>query len=120
MEAAVVAEISALLQKKEIGPVAAWQAVLKVLKEKGLAYDADCKPTMIMCHPGNRSGLGVNARNVHANGMKIRAIGGDLGQVVGRSCAFEMSGVKKKRDEQIEFNKQLVQACQLRALMVLR
>ena len=94
--------------------MAIWQATLKVLMENGLAYDADCKPTMIMCHPGNRSGLGVNPRNVHANGMKIRAIGGDLGQVVGRSCAFEMSGLKKKRDEQIEFNKQLVQAHRFR------
>ena len=66
-------------------------------------------PKFVMVHPANRSGFGINAHNSHRIGALIKRVGADFDEL--KSCwLFEVSGVPKQREAQLDFNEKLVRA----------
>ena len=55
--------------------------VCTLLKEMNLIQELDVLPDQVLCHPCNRSGLGINPHNAHRTGAKVQSIGADRKQL---------------------------------------
>ena len=102
----VCSEIDATLASN-IGSLSKWNSILKVLKEANISYQVTCKPSELFVHPKNRSGMGLNAFNVHRNLAVISTIGADK-EALQKATAFEMWPEGAKRAEALAFNEGLV------------
>ena len=102
----VVGEVEGVL-KSEGGALTKWNAILEILTKQNIAYKRQVHPDELFTHPRNRSGMGINAYNVHRNLNIITTIGADR-EHLRKSTAFEMFPVCDKRSEQIAFNEHLV------------
>ncbi len=79
-----------------------------MLLEKNIAYTVDeIKACYFLCHPENRSKLGLKPYNAHRNLAHIKRVGADL-DMLNKSTAFEISGIDACRAAQVSFNEQLV------------
>lgn len=103
-------EISAIINMN-LTPVATWNNVAVILERHGLIWEQHLPVEQIMVSTRNRAGLGVNAYNAHAVGSKILKVGADLKEL-GKATCFEMSPNANVRDEQVAFNRALVESSQ--------
>ena len=90
---------------QDVAPMTILNEALDMLLDTGLARKEMVHPSTILCHPTNRGGLGISARNMHETTAKILQAGADLNELK-RAVAFEFC--PKKRQEQLEFNARLI------------
>jgi len=62
----------------EAAPLARWNVTLEVMESHNIPYKQVLSPEMLLCHPCNRGGLGLNSHNVGRTGANIKAVGADL------------------------------------------
>lgn len=96
-------EISKIMQSKQ-GYILQWNEIKKVLIDNSLAYTSQLEPGLLLVHPQNRGGTGINAWSMHAKGAIICQSGADLNLLMGSVC-FELSLDPEKKKEQVAFNK---------------
>ena len=103
--------VNVLMKKKtsEMPLNTQWSEILKVFADHKVSYKLKAHSGMILVHPRNRGGLGLNWHNAHRNGRKIVGVGGDLAELKNAIC-FELSTNTLIRNEQIDFNKELVKS----------
>ena len=89
------------------GALAKWNKILGVLSEAKIAYTRNVMVSELFTHPRNRSGLGVNPHNCHANLSVICAVGADRGHL-SKACAFEMFADGPRRQHQVDFNLNMI------------
>ena len=96
-------EISRIMQSKQ-GYILQWNEIKKVLMENSLAYTSQLDPGLLLVHPQNKGGTGINAWSMHAKGAIICQSGADLNLLMGSVC-FELSLDPEKKKAQVAFNK---------------
>ena len=96
-------EISRIMQSKQ-GYILQWNEIKKVFMENSLAYTSQLDPGLLLVHPQNRGGTGINAWSMHAKGAIICQSGADLNLLMGSVC-FELSLDPEKKKAQVAFNK---------------
>ena len=86
-----------------------YRQVMDILATHNISYKLELEPGLILTHPKNRGGLGVNPHNVHKKGRRIIGVGGDRAKVHEAVC-FEghPASEAQVRDKEINFNKKLV------------
>jgi len=90
------------------GPITRFKAIVKVFSEHDISYTlSNVRAVRVLCHPANRSTLGLNAHNAHRTGKRVHKVGADRNQLHG-AYAFELPSSGPKRDEAITFNERLV------------
>ena len=99
----VKGEVSKIMQSKQ-GSILQWVQIQKVLMENSLAYTSQLQPGLLLVHPQNRGGTGINAWSTHAKGSMICQSGADV-TLLGGSVCFEMSLDPEKKKKQVDFNK---------------
>ena len=90
---AIAAEVEAAMERIKVlkaPPLVKWGQALEVLSGAALAYETVLHSDMVLCHPDNRGGLGLNARNAHMVAMKIKQRGGDWAELA-KATAFELA-----------------------------
>ena len=73
----VKGEVSKIMQPKQ-GSILQWVQIQKVLMENSLAYTSQLQPGLLLVHPQNRGGTGINAWSMHAKGSMICQSGADV------------------------------------------
>ena len=76
----VVRKVQLLLSDAEEtgAKVAAWDAIIELLKAHNIAWTSRVKPGFVGVHPDNRSTKGISAAEVHKHGMDILTAGFSL------------------------------------------
>ena len=90
---AIAAEVEAAMERIKVlkaPPLVKWGQALEVLSGAALAYETVLHSDMVLCHPDNRGGLGLNARNAHMVAVKIKQRGGDWAELA-KATAFELA-----------------------------
>ena len=77
-----------------------------LLREMNLLQELDVHPNQVLCHPCNRSGLGLNPHNAHRTGAKVQSIGADRKQL--DTYLFTMPPAGAVAAKHIKFNEDLV------------
>lgn len=91
----------------KLAPITAWKdCVDRLLKDK-VAKQIVAEADEFMIHPSNRSGLGVNAYNVHRVGAMLSKIGVDPAELE-KAVAFERMPTDPMRSSQVAFNQKLI------------
>ena len=85
-----------------------WNKIIDVLSKAKLVTTRVCKLSELLVHPRNRSGLGVNAFNAHANLAVIKAVGADRKELK-KATAFELCPLGDTQQAQLAFNHRLVE-----------
>ena len=89
------------------GALTKWNQVLDILVAKNIAYKRQCSMDDLFVHPKNRSGMGLNAFNVHRNLAVIKTVGCDH-EHLRKATAFEVSALSQIRESQLGFNVALI------------
>ena len=84
-----------------------WNKIKDLFLAARLAHTAVLHPSLILCHPANRGGLGLNAYNCHSLVKNIGRVGCDFSELIHATCS-EISSRALERMKQLEFNAQLV------------
>ena len=71
-------------------PLVKWGQALDLLGQAGFCYETPLHTDMVLCHPENRGGLGLNARNAHLVALKIKQRGADMAEL-NKATAFELA-----------------------------
>ena len=100
-------KIRVIKDNHELPILSRWLEIEKILWEDHMIQWLVLLPRMVMCHPSNRGTLGLNARNAHCLGERVKTVGADLSELHGAVC-FEMSPKQDVQKKQIEFNSDLV------------
>ena len=82
------------------------EIVCSLLKKMNLIQELDAHPNQVLCHPCNRSGLGLNPHNAHRTGAKVQSIGADRKQL--DTYLFTMPPAGAVAAKHIKFNEDLV------------
>ena len=93
----------------QLGPITAWKDCLERLFSENVAKNMICMSEEFIIHPKNRSGLGVNAYNVHRVGAMLKKIGVDISELE-KAVAFERMPMEPMRSNQVAFNEKLISA----------
>lgn len=108
MEAAVKAEVEALMESTDQGVNSRLDRIIDVLKRNNLAWVATLKPSELLTHPENRGSTMCNPYDVHFKGEKILSTGLKPSLLPSSSVAIELSQVPATRNWQLQKNKDLV------------
>ena len=92
-----------------LAPITAWKDCIDRLIADKVANKVICLPEEFLIHPSNRSGLGVNAYNVHRVGAMLKQIGVDPAELE-KAVAFERMPTEPMCSSQLAFNEKLVSA----------
>ncbi|CAE7030278.1 unnamed protein product [Symbiodinium sp. CCMP2592] len=92
---------------RDLPLVSKWKLVESTLLSCGLAWKACIHPSMLLVHPLNRGGLGINGHSAHAKGASLLASGFDRKFLHSSTC-FELAVDEKTRREQLQFNEAMV------------
>ena len=84
-----------------------WEKGVEFLSSNKLVTKLLLSPSLILCHPNNRSKLGLNAFEVHRVGQKVVVIGFSREELRGAVC-IEMMPDSEKNMAQLKFNEELV------------
>ena len=110
LKASVLVAMSAEEVKKQIDgdePILTrLEIACTLLKEMNLIQELDVHPNQVLCHPCNRSGLGLNPHNAHRTGAKVQSIGADRKQL--DTYLFTLPPAGEVADKHIKFNEDLV------------
>lgn len=105
----------------EAAPLARWNVTLEVMESHKIPYKQVLSPEMLLCHPCNRGGLGLNSHNVGRTGANIKAVGADL-DALKKSTCFELHpagpDTGSMRQKQLTFNQKQVESSQGRLAKV--
>ena len=82
------------------------EIVCNLLREMNLLQELVVHPNQVLCHPCNRSGLGINPHNAHRTGAKVQSIGADRKQL--DTYLFTMPPAGEVAAKHIKFNEELV------------
>lgn len=93
----------------ELSLLAPWAKITDVLLSTNIAYFAELSCTVVLCHPKNTGGLGLNPHNIHKNGASIKKAGADDSELCRATC-FELSSDAATRATQIKFNEDLAES----------
>ena len=93
----------------KLAPITAWKDCIDRLIEGKVAKNLVAEPDEFLIHPQNRSGLGVNAYNVHRVGAMLKQIGVDPSELE-KAVAFERMPMDPMRAAQVAFNEKLISA----------
>ena len=88
------------------GSLVKWTTIKKLLAEAKITYIAKLKPQLMLVHPKNREGCGLNPSDAHENLEVISEIGGDPDAVRHATC-IEMNNTMKSF--QVQFNEVLIE-----------
>ena len=88
-----------------------WQSIHEILTQEGACWTQTILPTLMLVHPSNRGGTGINSGSMHVKGAAIVKSGADLSHL-GASCAFEMATHAEAQQAQLDFNAKLHQESQ--------
>lgn len=99
-------EVDQLLEQN-LPLVSKWKAMEQALLQHGLAWRAVIHPSMMLVHPLNRGGLGVNGHSAHAKGASLLQSGFDRKFLHSSTC-FELAAEEATRQQQLDFNKAMV------------
>ena len=93
----------------QLAPITAWKDCIDRLLTEKVARQEVHEPDEFIIHPSNRSGLGVNAYNVHRVGAMLKQIGVDPAELE-KAVAFERMPTEPMWSSQVAFNEKLVSA----------
>ena len=99
-------EVDQLLEQN-MPMVSKWKAMEHLLLQHGLAWRAVIHPSMMLVHPLNRGGLGVNGHSAHAKGAFLLQSGFDR-EFLHSSTCFELAAEETTRQKQLKFNEAMV------------
>ena len=99
-------EVDQLLEQN-MPMVSKWKAMEHLLLQHGLAWRAVIHPSMMLVHPLNRGGLGVNGHSAHAKGASLLQSGFDRKFLHSSTC-FELAAEETTRQKQLKFNEAMV------------
>ena len=108
MATTITQEMDSKMQRilsQDLAPMTVLNEALDMLLETGMARKEMAHPSLILCHPDNRGGLGISARNMHETIAKILGAGADMNELK-RAVCFEFS--PNKRQEQLAFNERQI------------
>lgn len=104
----VVDAVQQLIANTSQAPMTRLGGILDLFVKENISYTSELCPDVLLVHPENRSKLGVNPFNVHRTGAYIKKAGADFKEL-SNAVAFELSPNTADRDQQISFNKKLVE-----------
>jgi len=96
------------LTQPNLGPLERWNLFVAHCFEAHVAYITILNVDTLLVHPKNRGGLGLNAFNVHKNGVVIVTIGCDA-DALRKSVCWEMPVDPASRSKVIKFNEKLIE-----------
>jgi hypothetical protein len=100
---AVIAKVRAIMAAtNNAGPLAKFLEIKQILLEAKMGYMTVINVDLIMVHPANRGGLGINHYTAHQVGLKIHKLGADFAQL--DSCCLEMHPEGPARAHELEVN----------------
>jgi hypothetical protein len=88
------------------GSLVKWTTIKKLLAEAKITYIAKLKPQLMLVHPKNREGCGLNPSDAHENLEVISEIGGDPDAVRHATCIETNPAMKSF---QVQFNEVLIE-----------
>ena len=92
-----------------LAPNTALEDIAEICLEEGLLKEETFPVDDFMCHPCNRSKLGLNGSNVHKNGLSVDSVGVDLKELSnGKSMAFEVCPLEPAKSFQVQFNRHII------------
>ena len=103
----MVDDVQAMIDGKG-GSLTKFNRIMARFWEANIPYKVHLAIWDVMVHPENRSGLGLNAFEVHKCVASVKMTGADR-EAVHRACAFEMAPSGPERDAQIAFNEELIE-----------
>ena len=84
--------VNKLLLDEGMPALSQWMQILDILEKNGLAWKQQLPATLMMVHPQNRSGLGVNAHASHAKGANLFQSGFDSRYLRSSTCTLHIIG----------------------------
>jgi len=91
----------------KLAPITAWKDCVDRLSKEKVAKQIVAEADDFIIHPSNRSGLGVNAYNVHRVGAMLRQIGVDPAELE-KAVAFERMPTDPMKSSQVTFTQKLI------------
>ena len=104
----IIDSVNSIVTEK-CGMLSKWNRILKILLDNKIAYRRLVGIAEVMVHPSNRSGMGVNAYEVHMKLLAILKVGADV-DLLQKATAFEMAPTGPARSVQVQFNEGLVKS----------
>jgi len=93
---------------KQDGVAQAFEAITGMLTTHGMLNSGTASALELMVHPMNRNGLGVNAFQVHAVGLRVHRLGWMNSEFTDKAFVFEVAREHTPRAVQLNFNQALV------------
>ena len=95
------------LSEKDTGVLTKWRDCESELLKCGAATKRIIHVSEILCHPDNRSGLGINWFNADRNIRMIKSVGVDWQKLIDATC-FEISTDPELRTNQLDCNRKQI------------
>ena len=91
-----------LVNTEDSGSITRWNSIKELFIEGRLAHYAFLHPDLVLCHPANRGGLGLNGYNCHLLMEKLGRVGVDLSELKNATC-MQLSN-QRLCQKQLDFN----------------
>ena len=109
MDASLVKQLESVRDDAGLAVNVKAKKMLEVLKQGGYLYEQLLEPTQLVVHSENRSGMMVNAYNVHCRGHAALKVGWSMAKLAESYC-MELSQNTVRRQAQLDSMRALVEA----------
>ncbi|CAE7940284.1 unnamed protein product [Symbiodinium sp. KB8] len=109
MDASLVQQLESIRDDAGLAVNVKAKKMLEVLKQGGYLYEQLLDPSQLIVHSDNRSGMMVNAYNVHCRGQAALKVGWSMAKLTESYC-MELSQNTQRRQAQLDSMRALVEA----------
>ena len=109
MDASLVQQLESIRDDAGLAVNVKAKKMLEVLKQGGYLYEQLLDPSQLIVHSENRSGMMVNAYNVHCRGQAALKVGWSMAKLTESYC-MELSQNTQRRQAQLDSMRALVEA----------